>query len=88
MAGKCKHCGFVSSDEGMVAHAGSCPAIDGQPDTMEETLHIAQQLKPKMPSFDIVESEFKPWWDKQGFIDYPSVSIKKVYRIIARHIGR
>ena len=42
----------------------------------------------KMPSFNIVESEFKPWWNKQGFIDYPSVSIKKVYRIIARHIGR
>ena len=48
MAGKCKFCGFVSSDEGMVAHASSCPAIDGQPDTMEETLHIAQQAQPKI----------------------------------------
>ena len=35
MSGVCKYCGFVSSDEGMVDHAGSCPALDNQPDSGE-----------------------------------------------------
>lgn len=64
-----------------------CPRR-GRKKIVELPQTVKQQLKPKMPSFDIVESEFKPWWDKQGFIDYPSVSIKKVYHIIARYIGR
>ena len=44
MAGKCKLCGFVGTDEMLMGHADKCPALeDCQPDIMEKTLHIAQQ---------------------------------------------
>lgn len=47
MAGVCKYCGFAGDNEMLMRHAGYCPP-DGQPDTMEETLHIAQQAQPKI----------------------------------------
>ena len=52
MAGKCKYCGFVGTDEMLMDHADKCPALeDCQPDIVEETRHIHQQAKGKITRY-------------------------------------
>jgi hypothetical protein len=43
MAGICKYCGFCGTHEALADHAGHCPPEQSPPDTVVETLHIAQQ---------------------------------------------
>jgi len=48
MAGKCKYCGFVGTQDEIVDHAGEMCQGDCQPDTVEETRHIHQQPQHKI----------------------------------------
>ena len=47
MAGKCKYCGFVGTNDEMADHAGEMCQGDHQPDTMEETRHNHQHTQPE-----------------------------------------
>ena len=46
MAGKCKYCGFVGTNDEMANHAGEMCQGDYQPDTMEEMRHNHQHRQP------------------------------------------
>ena len=48
MAGKCKYCGFVGTQDEIVDHAGEMCQGDCQPDTMVKNLTDNQQLKAKI----------------------------------------
>lgn len=48
MAGKCKYCGFVGTNDEMEKHAGEMCQGDFQPDDIEQNLNSLQLLQSKI----------------------------------------
>jgi len=56
MAGKCKYCGFVGTQDEIVDHAGEMCQGDCQPDTMVKNFTDNQQTKGEICD-DIIETD-------------------------------
>ena len=59
MAGKCKYCGFVGTQDEIVDHAGEMCQGDCQPDTMVKNLTVNQQPQPESVTGSVLHRSCK-----------------------------